>query len=57
MSHGLQKFGFLGGFGLGGMGPVAEGMFGWILGIGGLVGVAIWIASHTTRSKKTKAEA
>ena len=46
-----------GGFGLGGMGPVAEGMFGWILGIGGLVGVAIWIASHTTRSKKTKAEA
>ena len=46
-----------GGFGLGGMGPVSEGMFAWILGIGGLVGVAVWIASHTTRSQKTKVEA
>lgn len=46
-----------GGFGLGGMGPVSEGMFAWLLGIGGLVGVAVWIASHTTRSKKTKVEA
>ena len=46
-----------GGFSLGGMGPVGEGMFAWILGIGGLVGVAVWIASHTTRSKKTKVEA
>lgn len=41
-----------GGFSLGGMGPVGEGMFVWILGIGGLVGVAVWIASHTTRTKK-----
>lgn len=46
-----------GGFTLGGLGPVAEGMFGWIVGIGGLLGVAIWIASHTTRSSKNKAEA
>lgn len=46
-----------GGFTLGGMGPVSEGMFVWILGIGGLVGVAVWIASHTTRSTKTKADA
>ncbi|MGN0064541.1 MAG: c-type cytochrome [Nocardioides sp.] len=47
----------IGGFTLGGLGPVAEGMFGWIIGVGGLVGIAIWIASHTTRSKKNKAEA
>ncbi len=46
-----------GGFGLGGIGPVSEGLFAWLVGIGSLVGVAIWIAAHTTRSSKTKAEA
>jgi ubiquinol-cytochrome c reductase cytochrome c subunit len=45
-----------GGFALGGLGPVSEGMFAWLAGIGSLVGVAIWAASATTRSKKgTKA--
>jgi ubiquinol-cytochrome c reductase cytochrome c subunit len=29
-----------------------EGMFAWVLGIGSLVGFAIWIASHTARSTK-----
>lgn len=43
-----------GGFGLGGLGPVSEGMFAWLFGIGGLVGFAYWIAAHTTRSTKTK---
>ncbi|WP_082599763.1 c-type cytochrome [Nocardioides sp. Soil777] len=43
-----------GGFGLGGLGPVSEGLFGWVLGIGGLVGFAVWIAAHTTRSSKIK---
>jgi ubiquinol-cytochrome c reductase cytochrome c subunit len=46
-----------GGFGMGGIGPVSEGMFAWIVGIGSLVGVAIWIAAHTARSSKTKADA
>ncbi|MGI8522335.1 MAG: cytochrome bc1 complex diheme cytochrome c subunit [Nocardioides sp.] len=46
-----------GGFGLGGLGPVSEGMFAWLVGIGSLVGVATWIAAHTTRSKKTGVEA
>ncbi len=46
-----------GGFGMGGLGPVSEGMFAWILGIGSCVGFAIWIAAHTTRSTKDKAEA
>jgi ubiquinol-cytochrome c reductase cytochrome c subunit len=45
-----------GGFGMGGIGPVSEGMFAWIVGIGSLVGVAIWIAAHTARTTKQKAE-
>ena len=45
-----------GGFALGALGPVSEGMFAWLLGIGSLVGFAIWIAASSTRSKKeTKA--
>lgn len=42
-----------GGFGMGGLGPVSEGLFAWVLGIGGLVGFAVWIAAHTTRSTQT----
>jgi ubiquinol-cytochrome c reductase cytochrome c subunit len=45
-----------GGFNLGGMGPVSEGLFAWIVGIGGLVGFATWIAAHTARTSKTKDE-
>jgi ubiquinol-cytochrome c reductase cytochrome c subunit len=41
-----------GGFTMGGLGPVSEGMFAWIVGIGACVGFAIWIASHTARSRK-----
>ncbi|GGO69899.1 cystathionine beta-lyase [Nocardioides deserti] len=46
-----------GGFGLGGLGPVSEGLFAWLVGIGGLVGFAVWIAAHTTRSTKKKGQA
>jgi quinol---cytochrome-c reductase cytochrome c subunit len=46
-----------GGFGLGGLGPVSEGLFAWLLGLGSLVGFAVWIAAHTTRSTKEKVEA
>jgi ubiquinol-cytochrome c reductase cytochrome c subunit len=45
-----------GGFGLGGMGPVSEGLFAWLVGIGGLVGVAVWIAAHTARTSRTKVD-
>jgi ubiquinol-cytochrome c reductase cytochrome c subunit len=43
-----------GGFGLGGLGPVTEGLAAWLLGIGLLVGAAVWIAAHTTRTTKKK---
>jgi ubiquinol-cytochrome c reductase cytochrome c subunit len=46
-----------GGFGMGGLGPVSEGMFAWLVGIGACVAFAVWIAAHTTRSKKDKVEA
>ena len=46
-----------GGFGLGGFGPVSEGLFAWLVGLGSLVGFAVWIAAHTTRSTKKKVEA
>jgi ubiquinol-cytochrome c reductase cytochrome c subunit len=46
-----------GGFGLGGLGPVPEGLAAWLGGIGLCVGFAIWIAAHTTRSNKKKVDA
>jgi len=35
-----------GGYGLGGIGPVSEGLFIWIVGIVGLVGGAMWIGAR-----------
>ena len=34
-----------GGISLGRVGPVTEGLFGWIVGLGVLIGVAVWLAS------------
>ncbi len=45
-----------GGFGMGGLGPVAEGMYAWLAGIGLLIGFCVWIAAHTTRTSKEKVE-
>ena len=45
-----------GGFSLGALGPVSEGMFAWLVGLGACVAFAVWIAAHTTRSSKTKKE-
>jgi ubiquinol-cytochrome c reductase cytochrome c subunit len=53
----LQAAPAYGGFGLGGLGPVSEGLFAWLVGLGSLVGFAVWIAAHTTRSSKKKVEA
>ena len=41
-----------GGFTLGSLGPVSEGLMAWLVGLGTLVGAAIWIAANSTRSKK-----
>lgn len=35
-----------GGYGLGGFGPVSEGLFIWIVGIVGLVGATLWIGAR-----------
>ena len=43
-----------GGFTLGSLGPVSEGLFTWLVGIGGLVGFAVWIAANPARSTRKK---
>jgi ubiquinol-cytochrome c reductase cytochrome c subunit len=41
-----------GGSYLGSIGPVSEGLFAWVFGLGACVTFAIWIAAHTARSSK-----
>lgn len=36
-----------GGFGLGSIGPVSEGLFLWIFGLGSIVGLTIWITARS----------
>ena len=55
--YSLREMPDYGGFGLGGLGPVTEGLVAWVVGIGLLVGFAIWIAAHTTRTNKKKVDA
>ncbi len=42
----------VGGSTMGSLGPVSEGLWAWVAGIGACVAFAVWIASNTTRSKK-----
>ncbi|MFD8569203.1 c-type cytochrome [Streptomyces sp. NPDC057694] len=42
-----------GGLKLGGLGPVSEGLFAWIFGLGALIAVAIWVAARTAKAKKS----
>src|SRR5690606_6547280 len=37
-----------GGVSLGSLGPVSEGLWVWIIGIGGLIGAAIWIGAKSS---------
>jgi ubiquinol-cytochrome c reductase cytochrome c subunit len=37
-----------GGFGLGSIGPVSEGLFIWIFGLGGIVALTVWIAARAS---------
>ena len=55
--YSLREMPSYGGFGLGGLGPVPEGLAAWIGGLGLCVGAAVWIAAHTTRSNKKKVDA
>lgn len=41
-----------GGASMGNLGPVTEGLWGWGLGIGGLVLITTWIANNGARAKK-----
>lgn len=41
-----------GGLAGGGFGPVVDGLFTWLIGIGGLVGFAVWIGANGARVKK-----
>ena len=43
-----------GGLAGGGYGPVVDGMFTFIIGIGALVGFAVWIGAHGARVKKKR---
>ncbi|WP_199548430.1 c-type cytochrome [Streptomyces sp. N35] len=42
-----------GGLKLGGLGPVSEGLFAWIFGLGALIAVAVWVAARTAKAKKS----
>jgi ubiquinol-cytochrome c reductase cytochrome c subunit len=46
---GLQESKDPGGLGLGRLGPVSEGLWGWVVGIGALVVVAVWIGAKVPR--------
>ena len=40
-----------GGLALGGLGPVSEGLWAWIVGLGGLIFFAMWIAAKGAKAK------
>ena len=43
----LQESQPVGGFTLGSLGPVSEGLFIWIFGIGALIGITVWITAKS----------
>ncbi|WP_413320231.1 cytochrome c [Agrococcus sp. 1P02AA] len=44
--HYLDENPSVGGFDLGALGPVSEGLFIWIFGLGGIVAVTVWLTSR-----------
>lgn len=42
-----------GGLDLGGLGPVSEGLFAWVFGLGAMLAVATWVAVRTAKAKKS----
>jgi len=43
-----QREGSAGGADLGSLGPVSEGLWVWIVGIGALIGCAVWIGAKSS---------
>lgn len=37
-----------GGFNLGSLGPVSEGVWAWVIGIGSLIGIAVWVGAKSS---------
>ncbi|NEC93012.1 cystathionine beta-lyase, partial [Streptomyces sp. SID12501] len=37
-----------GGIGLGSLGPVSEGLWAWVVGMGLLIGAAVWIGARSS---------
>lgn len=37
----------IGGFSLGSLGPVAEGLFIWVIGLGGIIAITVWITAKS----------
>jgi quinol---cytochrome-c reductase cytochrome c subunit len=47
---GMEEQSDPGGFSLGRLGPVTEGLFGWLFGIGALIAVAVWIGAKGVKA-------
>jgi quinol---cytochrome-c reductase cytochrome c subunit len=43
----LEENDSVGGFGLGGLGPVSEGLFIWIFGLGAIVAITVWLTARS----------
>jgi ubiquinol-cytochrome c reductase cytochrome c subunit len=43
-----QRDGSAGGLGLGSLGPVSEGVWVWVVGMGVLIGFAVWIGAKSS---------
>ena len=50
---GMEEQSDPGGFSLGRLGPVTEGLFGWLFGIGALVAVAVWIGAKGVKAGRS----
>ncbi|NEB06500.1 cystathionine beta-lyase, partial [Streptomyces sp. SID13726] len=44
----FQREGSAGGLSLGSLGPVSEGLWAWIVGMGLLIGAAVWIGAKSS---------
>ncbi len=43
----IQDAPSVGGYDLGALGPVSEGLFVWIFGLGAIVGITIWLTARS----------